>query len=411
MKILIKLGMLSFLIGAVATAQEVSIDFEKQPSWEDILIMAKNQNKPIFVDAYTTWCGPCKIMDRDVFTEENVVEYFNEKYINVKMDMEKGEGITLMKDWEVNAFPTLLYFDTEGTLTHRVVGAYDAADFLEYSKMALDKDKMALNLQKRYDAGERGGAFMYNYLLTLKLGYHEERGREVANSYLSNLTKRELLDAENWSVINEFMKDPTTKEFQYLLANIDRLRLLHDVEEVNNKFYNTIEKQIQSWFYWPDSVPFESEKETALIYFLQTSNYDGAPSLLSKLLINKYKRTNNNKQYLSTIDYSVEFNLINESSQIVNYAKKIMSSFKDEQAWRKTLSWLKIAEEKETEVQHKPAIFKAKSKVFKKLGYNKEAQKSRLLAEKAEKQADAEGKKIKSVPAMKMMPMTPGVDD
>lgn len=401
---------LTLFVSVIANAQEIYIDFKDQPKWKQVLKMAKSQNKPIFVDAYTTWCGPCKIMDKEVFTEEHVANYFNTNYISVKMDMEKGEGIKLKDQWEISAFPTLLYFDSEGNITHRVVGAYNAKDFLVYSKMALDEDKMALNLQNRYDAGERGGTFIYNYLVSLRLGYYQELEREVANAYLSNLSNAQLLAKENWSVIRDFMKDPSTKQFQFLVTNIDKLKETNDLDEVNDKFYNTIDKQIQSWSYWYGGRPFETEKEAGLITFLQESNYDKAPALLAKLLANKYRRIDDKVQYLETLDYIVKFNLAGSSSTIVSYANNVMSTFKSESAWAKALNWLKIAEEKETKVEHKAAIFNAKSKVLEKLGNKSEAQLAALSAKKADQQAEDEGTKIHSIPAFKMIDMTPKKD-
>lgn len=412
MKTLFKICLtVALLMGGTSQAQESHVDFMMQPKWKQVLKTAKAQNKPIFVDAYTTWCGPCKIMDKEVFTDQYVANYFNTKYISVKMDMEKGEGIKLKDQWEVSAFPTLLYFDVAGNITHRVVGAYEADDFLVYSKMALDENKMALNLQNRYDAGERDGTFMYNYLVSLRLGYYEDLEREVANTYLSNLTNAQLLDKANWPVIKDFMKDPSTKQFQFLFSNIDKLRELHDPEEVNDKFFNTIDKQIQSWSYWYGDRPFETEKETALIHYLQESDYDKAPVLLAKLLANKYKRLDDKVQYLEAMDYIVKFNLAGSSSVIVSYANNVINTFKSESAWAKALNWLEIAEGKETKIEHKAAIFEAKSKVLQKLGKRSEAELAALAAKKADEQAEAEGTKIHSVPAMKMINMSPEKKD
>lgn len=401
---------LTMVLSTSIYAQDYHVNFSDQPKWKGILKMAKKENKPIFVDAYTTWCGPCKVMDQEVFTNKNVADYFNENFISVKMDMEKGEGNQLKLDWNVKAFPTLLYFDSDGNIVHRVVGAYEANEFLVYSKMALDENRMALNLQKRYDAGEREGQFIYNYLVSLRLGYHEDLEKEVANTYLSKLSNVQLLDKDNWSVIRDFMKDPSTKQFQFLLTNIDKLRTINDEEEVDNKFYNTIDKQIQSWSYWYGDKPFETEKETNLITFLQESEYNQAAGLLGKLLANKYKRLEDKTQYLETIDHIVKFNLAGSSSAIVNYANAVNNGYTSETAWAKALGWVKIAEGKETKIEHKAAILEIKSKLLNKLGNKTEAELAALAAKKADQQAEEAGTKIYSVPMMKMGGMTPKVD-
>ena len=72
-----------------------------------MLEQAKKENKLIFMDCYTSWCGPCKMLAKEVFTDPDVAAFFNEKFVNAKVDMEKGEGPALKKQYGVNAFPTL----------------------------------------------------------------------------------------------------------------------------------------------------------------------------------------------------------------------------------------------------------------------------------------------------------------
>ena len=409
MKIVSKTIILVFalILSTSVKAQESHINFMNQAKWKKVLKMAKKQNKPIFVDAYTTWCGPCKIMDRDVFTNKEVAAFFNENFISVKMDMEKGEGIQLKSDWDIKAFPTLLYFNTKGEIIHRVVGAYEANEFLNYSKMAVDESKMAINLQKRFEAGERSGAFMYDYLVSLRLGYHQELETQVSGDYLSSLSDEGLLKKENWNIIKNFMKDPATKGFQYLVTNKEKLAEVNGTEAVNDKLFNTIDKQIQTWSYWYGDKPFETEKEDELITFLQASHYEKAPILLGKILANKYKRLEDREQYLATLDYIVKFNLAQSSSSIVHYANTIINTYENESALAKALLWLNIADAKETKIEHKPAILTAKSNVLAKLGNKSEAELAILAAKKADKEAEDAGTKIHSIPAMKMTGMTP----
>ena len=113
-------------------------------SWSEILALAKKEDKPIFVDCYTVWCGPCKVMARDVFTDPAVGDYFNENFINVKIDMEKGEGIDLKNHYEIAAFPTFLYLDQDGKVLNRIVGSMPAKKFLEESKKGMSEQGLCL---------------------------------------------------------------------------------------------------------------------------------------------------------------------------------------------------------------------------------------------------------------------------
>lgn len=110
-------------------------------TWSEVVAEAKKQNKPIFVDAYTTWCGPCKWMTANVFSNKEVGDYFNQNFINYKFDMEKGEGPVFARNNGIKAYPTLLFFDKNEKEIHRVLGAKPADQFITVGKDAKAKVK------------------------------------------------------------------------------------------------------------------------------------------------------------------------------------------------------------------------------------------------------------------------------
>jgi thiol-disulfide isomerase/thioredoxin len=152
------LGLL--LAGSTMNAQ---ITFE-HGTWEEVKAKAEKENKPIFVDAYTTWCGPCKWMAKNIFSQEEVGVYMEQNFIAYKMDMEKGEGPAFAKANNVVAYPTLLYFDVKGDLMHKGIGARDADGLIELCNIALDPSKQLVSFVKKYEDGTRDKAFLISYL-------------------------------------------------------------------------------------------------------------------------------------------------------------------------------------------------------------------------------------------------------
>lgn len=116
------------------------IAFEEM-DWNDILAKAKKEKKLIFIDAYTVWCRPCIQMAKDVFTLDKVADFYNDNFINVSMDMEKGVGPSLNKKYNVTAYPTFLFIDGNGKLVHTDGGFQEADPFIEVGKTALTKVK------------------------------------------------------------------------------------------------------------------------------------------------------------------------------------------------------------------------------------------------------------------------------
>ena len=136
----ISLLVLSLFSAASVFAQNRAIQFETG-KFAEVLAKAKKENKPIMMDAYTTWCGPCKMMDKMVFTNDTVADFYNANFIAYKADMEKGEGLELAKRYEVRAYPNFLFLDAEGNVLHRSVGARPPKLFVEVVKDALNPEK------------------------------------------------------------------------------------------------------------------------------------------------------------------------------------------------------------------------------------------------------------------------------
>jgi len=102
---------------------------------------AKAEQKFIFVDAYAKWCGPCKKLKSTTFKNKQAADLFNKNFINLSIDMEKGDGPNLAGQWEINEYPTLLVLDTRGQIIFRSVGYLDADELINFGQQAL-KNKL-----------------------------------------------------------------------------------------------------------------------------------------------------------------------------------------------------------------------------------------------------------------------------
>ncbi|MEZ4722835.1 MAG: thioredoxin domain-containing protein [Flavobacteriales bacterium] len=108
-------------------------------TWEELLTKAKEENKVVFIDAYAVWCGPCKMLSRNVFTDEQVGAYFNENFINAKIDMEKGEGPMLARKFGVTAYPTLIFAKPDGSIVHKAIGYHNPQQLIAVGQQVISK--------------------------------------------------------------------------------------------------------------------------------------------------------------------------------------------------------------------------------------------------------------------------------
>ena len=110
-----------------------------QRGWGYALEQAKSENKLIFLDIYATWCGPCKRLKANTFTNPEVGNLYNSNFINLAMNGEKGEGLMLSRKYGVRGYPTLLFIDHNGRVVARTTGYHAPDEFIELGKKVLNR--------------------------------------------------------------------------------------------------------------------------------------------------------------------------------------------------------------------------------------------------------------------------------
>jgi thioredoxin 1 len=108
-------------------------------TFKEALTKAKAEHKNVFMDAYTTWCGPCKMMKQNTFPDPLVGKIFNKKFVSIAIDMEAGEGIELAQKYQVQGYPTLLFLDSDGNILKNELGYRDATGLIALGNEVVEK--------------------------------------------------------------------------------------------------------------------------------------------------------------------------------------------------------------------------------------------------------------------------------
>lgn len=202
-------------IGNMAFA-DTGIEFEEQ-DWDDVISRSEAEDKLIFLDAYATWCGPCKKMSRETFTDEAVADFYNDNFINAKIDMEKGIGLELAKQYGVRAYPTLLFLNHKGEVVNRVCGSMDAEAFLTLGKNTLSLEKQMFQWAADMKAGKLKAEEVMTYLDMLDKACSSTD--EPAIQYLNGLKPADKVSKDNFLILSKFVSDVDSDPFKFLMDN------------------------------------------------------------------------------------------------------------------------------------------------------------------------------------------------
>jgi thiol-disulfide isomerase/thioredoxin len=211
--------------------------------WAKVLEKAKAENKNIFVDAYTDWCGPCKMMVKNVFPLPEVGAFYNRNFINYKLNMEKGDGVDFARTFQVGVYPSYLFFNAEGRMLHRTVGYKQGPQFIADGAAALDTTRQLVTNILKYQTGNREPQILYNLALGLA-----EAGAPDANlekEYLKTQEGNALIRKENYDFILRAQSGYRGEAFKVLLANREKFYTVAPAESINDFISSTLFRTLQ----------------------------------------------------------------------------------------------------------------------------------------------------------------------
>ncbi|MBK1897409.1 thioredoxin family protein [Chryseobacterium paridis] len=260
----------SILIGIAAFGQ--GIKFE-DTSFASVVAKAKKENKLIFIDAYASWCGPCKLMVKNIFPLKDVGDYYNSHFINAKIDMEKGEGIDLAKKYNVKAFPTYLFINGNGEEVHRTLGYVEEKDFIQFAKDAEDPNKRLTALRQKFENGEKDPEFLKN-LAGLTIYNDAEFAGKVLDRYFQGKPNLDQEDVQMLLQGTQSTEGPLYKIFKDKKADIvkilpaDRYEMFDKNIKMNTivkKAYNPDTKTWDDNYFLAETQKFLSKEESEKI--------------------------------------------------------------------------------------------------------------------------------------------------
>ncbi|OQP67823.1 hypothetical protein A4R26_32660 [Niastella populi] len=201
-------------------------------SWKDVLMRAKAENKYIFIDCFTTWCGPCKVMDNQVYTSKEVGNFFNVKFLSLKVQMDRtekddqytmgwyGDAEFIQKNFNVFAFPTFIFLAPDGSPLHKASGLLNPQQFIALGKDAQNPKKQFYKMLADFKPGVMDTSEMKGIARALRFS-GSELAKKIAEDYLNRIPASILNTPDNLKFLKEFKE--TDKAMAIALKYIKEL--------------------------------------------------------------------------------------------------------------------------------------------------------------------------------------------
>ena len=307
-------------------------------TYEQALEKAKQQRKRLFIDCYTSWCGPCQYMANKVFTQENVGDFFNKNFICVKYDMEKGEGPELGKKFGVRAYPTFVIVNPDGSIRHKLVGGGEGEEFIKRVEESFDDEKALGTSITKYNEGNRDKAFLASYAQTL-LNLYDPAAKDVANELFVTLSDEEKVSPDYWFIFDRKELSPKGSDAEkFLLANRAKFNATTGKEVVDTRLSKDLQRELMEILATKGQAikATRFDEITKEVKSLKLSN---EKSLLGLVAIGRAVKNGNVDRFLATCEK--EMPKVKADKRLLNYyLSQLTTRGTDAQKAR----WKKIAD-------------------------------------------------------------------
>lgn len=236
--IFITISLIALLFGR---AKGDEINFLRVDSEQELnaaLEEAKHEHKLVFVDFTADWCSWCVHMDNTTFKDDEVSEFMNTEFINLKIDGTTLFGETKGTEFGVEAYPTFLILSYTGEIIARESGYKEAHELLEICSNYNTNFNNYRTLSTKYEEDPGDVNLLYKYAQVLYKMDMTEKGRRIAESYFGKIGEVDISDTSNWNLISLYYLD---KEDEYLNQVLDNYLVYEKIigfEEVSLYFYN-----------------------------------------------------------------------------------------------------------------------------------------------------------------------------
>ncbi len=307
-------------------------------TWAEALEKAKTEERLIFVDAFASWCGPCKRMSSQTFPDPKAGEFFNANFVNLKIDMEKPENSEFAGKYPVNSYPTLMFIDATGKVVLKEVGAKGVDQLLETGRKALGKNDKSMDFEKKYNEGDRDPKMLFDYVRSLNAA--GKSSLKITNEYLN--TQKDLTTEFNLKFILEGAVDADSRVFDLLVKNRDKVVAVSSEEAVNARVEKACKNTVTKAIEFKNKTLLDEAKAK-----MKAGNPSRATAFAYEADMNYAKAVKDPSLFLKTAKAYQKTEVKSNSAKLHDLVVALMRAFpKDKKVLKQAEIWAKSAAEK-----------------------------------------------------------------
>jgi len=307
-------------------------------TWAEALEKAKTEERLIFVDAFASWCGPCKRMSSQTFPDPKAGEFFNANFVNLKIDMEKPENSEFAGKYPVNSYPTLMFIDATGKVVLKEVGAKGVDQLLETGRKALGKNDKSMDFEKKYNEGDRDPKMLFDYVRSLNAA--GKSSLKITNEYLN--TQKDLTTEFNLKFILEGAVDSDSRVFDLLVKNRDKVVAVSSEEAVNARVEKACKNTVTKAIEFKNKTLLDEAKAK-----MKAGNPSRATAFAYEADMNYAKAVKDPTLFLKTAKAYQKTEVKSNSAKLHDLVVALMRAFpKDKKVLKQAEIWAKSAAEK-----------------------------------------------------------------
>jgi len=379
-----KITLLLALIPSLLFAQEKGVNFQQDLSWEQVKAKAKAEHKYIMMDCYTTWCGWCKYMDKNIYPLDSVAQMANAQFISIRVQYDSSANDNQqVKDYyqlahefadkyNVHAYPTFLFFDPNGAILQKAVGAsMDGTSFMKVLADAQNPDKQYYALLKKYNEGDKKPEFLKTMALAADASFDPKVASKASSEYIA--TQKDLYTKDNLTFISQFTQSSKDKGFDIMLNHPDKVDAVMGAGSADKIVQGIIMKEEVFPVIFPAHVKAKDLQEpnwTAIQTNVQAKYPSKADEVMSYSKVVFYENKSDwNNFATAVVAYMKSYGSSATNDQLNDFAWNVFQNCSDMTCVAQALDWSK----KSFDGNNNPAFIDTYANILYKMGKTDEA--------------------------------------